>query len=56
VKRWETQPTLFGSVEVLGKMVVPIDCVFLGYAQNSAAYEFIVIKSEINGIDANTIF
>ena len=32
-----------------------IDCVFIGYAQHSVAYRFLVLKSEVNWIDANTI-
>ena len=32
-----------------------IDCVFIGYANNSAAYRFLVIKSGISDIQVNTI-
>lgn len=32
-----------------------IDCVFIGYAHNSSAYRFLVHKSEVPDIDANTI-
>lgn len=32
-----------------------IDCVFIGYAHNSATYRFLVFKSEINDIHINTI-
>ena len=32
-----------------------IDCVFIGYAQNSNAYRFLVHKSEILDIHVNTI-
>ena len=32
-----------------------IDCVFIGFANNSAAYRFLVIKSEILDIQVNTI-
>jgi hypothetical protein len=31
-----------------------VDCIFLGYAQHSAAYKFLIIKSEIPDIHANT--
>ena len=31
-----------------------IDCVFIGYANNSSAYRFLVHKSEINDIHVNT--
>ena len=32
-----------------------IDCVFIGYAQNSAAYRFLVHKSEIDNIHESTV-
>ncbi|KAJ0103510.1 hypothetical protein Patl1_06354 [Pistacia atlantica] len=32
-----------------------VDCMFVGYAQNSAAYRFMVIKQEVGLYDANTI-
>jgi hypothetical protein len=32
-----------------------IDCVFLGYAHNSAAYRFLVIKSEFSDVHVNTL-
>jgi hypothetical protein len=32
-----------------------IDCIFLGYEQHSAAYKFLVIKSEIPDVHANTM-
>jgi len=32
-----------------------IDFVFIGYTQHSVAYRFLVINSEVNGIDSNTI-
>jgi hypothetical protein len=32
-----------------------IDCVFLGYAHNSAAYRFLVIKSEFSDLYVNTL-
>ena len=32
-----------------------VDCVFIGYAQNSNAYRFLVHKSEISDIHVNTI-
>ena len=32
-----------------------VDCVFIGYAQNSNAYRFLVHKSEIADIHVNTI-
>ena len=50
----------------LAKVVVPtpkkvkigpktVDCIFIGYAQNSSAYRFLVYKSEIPDIHKNTI-
>ena len=50
----------------LAKVVVPnpkrvvigpktIDCIFIGYAQNSSAYRFLVYKSDIPDIHENTI-
>ena len=50
----------------LAKVVVPppkkekigprtVDCVFIGYAQNSTAYRFLVYESEILDIHKNTI-
>jgi hypothetical protein len=32
-----------------------VDCVFLGYAHNSAAYRFLVIKSEFSDVHVNTL-
>jgi hypothetical protein len=32
-----------------------IDCVFLGYTHNSAAYRFLVIKSEFSDVHVNTL-
>ena len=32
-----------------------IDCVFIGFANNSAAYRFIVIKYEVSNVHVNTI-
>jgi hypothetical protein len=32
-----------------------VDCIFLGYAQHSAAYNFFIIKSEIPDVHANTM-
>ena len=32
-----------------------VDCIFIGYAQNSSAYQFLVYKSEIPDIHKNTI-
>jgi hypothetical protein len=32
-----------------------VDCIFLGYAQHSAAYKFLIIKSEISDVHANTM-
>ena len=32
-----------------------VDCVFIGYAQNSSAYRFLTYKSEIPNINVNTI-
>ena len=52
--------------ECLAKVAVPtpkkvkigpktVDCIFIGYAQNSSAYRFLVYKSEIPDIYKNTI-
>ena len=52
--------------ECLAKVVVPtpkkvkigpktVDCIFIGYAQNSSAYQFLLYKSEILNIHRNTI-
>ena len=32
-----------------------VDCMFIGYAHNSAAYRFLVLKNNSNLFDANTI-
>ena len=32
-----------------------IDCIFIGYAHNSAAYRFLVLKNNSNLFDVNTI-
>ena len=32
-----------------------VDCVFIGYAHNSSAYRFLILKSEISNIRPNTI-
>jgi hypothetical protein len=32
-----------------------VDCIFLGYAQHSATYNFLIIKSEIPDVHANTM-
>ena len=32
-----------------------VDAIFLGYAENSYAYRFLIIKSELPGIDVNTM-
>jgi hypothetical protein len=32
-----------------------VDCVFLGYAHNSAAYRFLVIKFEFSDVHVNTL-
>lgn len=32
-----------------------VDCMFVGYAQNNAAYRFMVIKQEVGLYDSNTI-
>jgi hypothetical protein len=32
-----------------------VDSIFLGYAQHSAAYKFLIIKSEISDVHANTM-
>jgi hypothetical protein len=33
-----------------------VDCVFLGYAHNSIAYRFFVVKSEVSDMHVDTIF
>jgi hypothetical protein len=33
-----------------------VDCVFLGYAHNSIAYRFLIVKSEVYDIHVDTIF
>jgi hypothetical protein len=33
-----------------------VDCVFLGYAHNSIAYRFLVVKSEVYDMHVDTIF
>jgi hypothetical protein len=33
-----------------------IDCVFLGYAHNSIAYRFLVVKSEVYDVHVDRIF
>ena len=32
-----------------------IDCVFIGYANNSSAYRFLVHKSDIPDVNVNTV-
>ena len=32
-----------------------VDCVFIGFAINSAAYRFLIIKSEVSDMHVNTI-
>ena len=32
-----------------------VDCIFIGYAHNSGAYQFLVHKSEISDIHVNTV-
>jgi hypothetical protein len=32
-----------------------VDCIFLGYAQRSIAYRFLVVKSEVRDIHVDTI-
>jgi hypothetical protein len=32
-----------------------VECIFLGYAQHSVAYKFLIIKSEIPNVHANTM-
>ena len=32
-----------------------MDCVFIGFANKSAAYRFLVIKSEVSNVHVNTI-
>ena len=32
-----------------------VDCVFLGYAQNSTAYRFLVVKSDSPDVSVDTI-
>jgi hypothetical protein len=33
-----------------------VDCVFLGYAHNSIAYRFLIVKSEVYDMHVDTIF
>ena len=51
----------------LAKVIIPepkkrklgpktIDCMFIGYAHNSATYRFLVLKNNSNLFDANTIY
>jgi hypothetical protein len=32
-----------------------VDCIFLGYAHNSAAYRFLVIRSEVADVHVNNV-
>ncbi|KAM1158977.1 hypothetical protein ACFX19_032768 [Malus domestica] len=66
---WKGQRPTYKTLKVWGcltKVQVPlqkrtklgpktIDCVFIGYANNSAAYRFVVVKSSISDIHVNTI-
>lgn len=66
---WKGRKTSLKYLKVWGclaKVLVPehkrkklgpktVDGIFLGYAHNSFAYRFLIIKSEIPGIDVNTI-
>ena len=66
---WKGREPSFKYFKVWGclaKVIVPapkkvrigpktVDCVFIGYAQNSSAYRFLVQKSEIIDIHENTI-
>ncbi|KAL0442067.1 UNVERIFIED_CONTAM: Retrovirus-related Pol polyprotein from transposon TNT 1-94 [Sesamum radiatum] len=61
----ETKPQILSSVGVPSKSAGPrkrkklgpktVDAVFLGYVETSYALRFLVIKSEIPGIEVNTI-
>ncbi|KAL0370024.1 UNVERIFIED_CONTAM: Retrovirus-related Pol polyprotein from transposon TNT 1-94 [Sesamum angustifolium] len=62
----ETKPQILSSVGCLAKVLVSehkrkklgpktVDAVFLGYVETSYALRFLVIKSEIPGIEVNTI-
>ncbi|KAK4380780.1 Retrovirus-related Pol polyprotein from transposon TNT 1-94 [Sesamum angolense] len=62
----ETKPQILSSVGCLAKVLVPehkrkklgpktVDAVFLGYVETSYALRFLVIKSEISGIEVNII-
>ncbi|KAL0290602.1 UNVERIFIED_CONTAM: hypothetical protein Sangu_2568700 [Sesamum angustifolium] len=62
----ETKPQILLSEGYLAKLLVPehkrkklgpktVDAVFLGYVETSYALRFLVIKSEIPGIEVNTI-
>ncbi|KAL0328678.1 UNVERIFIED_CONTAM: hypothetical protein Scaly_2300400 [Sesamum calycinum] len=62
----ETKPQILSSVGVPSKSACPehkrkklgpkiVDAVFLGYVETSYALRFLVIKSEIPGIEVNTI-
>ena len=66
---WKGRPPSYKYLRVWGclaKVEIPkpkkvkigpktIDCIFIGYAHNSAAYRFLVYKSEIDDIHENTI-
>ena len=66
---WKGRPPSYKYLKVWGclaKVEVPVpkktkigpktvDCVFIGYAQNSSAYRFLTYKSEIPDINVNTI-
>ena len=66
---WKGRPPSYKYLKVwefLAKVEVPIpkktkvgpktvDCVFIGYAQNSSAYRFLTYKSKIPDINVNTI-
>jgi hypothetical protein len=68
-ERWKGRKPALGFLRAWGclaKVNVPackkrklgqktVDCVFLGYAHNSAAYRFLVIKSEFSDVHVNTL-
>ena len=66
MERSTTFLQILKCVGVLAKVEVPvpkktkigqkiIDCVLIGYTQNSSAYRFLTYKSEITDINVNTI-
>jgi hypothetical protein len=66
MEREKASSWIFACMGYLTKVNVPackkrklgpktVDCVFLGYAHNSAAYRFLVIKSEFSDVHVNTL-